>query len=160
MTGISGRRLALAAALAVAATARASGAVGAPSAVGFWVTQDGQSVVQIAECANGLCGTLVGLRHDHAPGEIPKDVKNPDPAKRSAPLCGLLMMGSFQPAAGEGGKWKDGWVYDPEGGRTYSGQVTLEGANSLKLRGYVGIPMFGRSESWTRETGTPNRCAA
>ena len=66
----------------------------APSAVGDWVTADHEGVVEIAPCSSGLCGTLVGLRHDHPPGEIPKDKKNPDAGKQGTPLCGLLTLGS------------------------------------------------------------------
>ncbi|HLG88679.1 MAG TPA: DUF2147 domain-containing protein [Alphaproteobacteria bacterium] len=133
----------------------------APSAVGDWVTADHEAVVEIAPCSSGLCGTLVGLRHDHPPGEIPRDKKNPDAGKRGTPLCGLLMLGSFKPDSSNPNRWVDGWAYDPDSGNTYSGQFQLDGPNTLKLRGYVGIPLFGRTETWTREGPEPhNRCAA
>ena len=130
------------------------------SVVGFWVTHDGESVVAISVCPSGFCGSLVGLRRDHKPGEVPTDSKNPDAAKRSTPLCNLMMIGGFKPAEGDSAKWTDGWVYDPESGRTYSGKMTLENANTLRLRGYLGISLFGRSEVWHREAAVANRCAA
>jgi uncharacterized protein (DUF2147 family) len=36
----------------------------------------------------------------------------------------------------------------------------MDGPDTLKLRGFVGISLFGRTETWTRESGTPNRCTA
>jgi len=134
-------------------------AADAPSATGFWVTQDHGAVVDIEPCGSGLCGTLVGLRTDHKPGDQLVDLHNSDPAKRNDPLCGMVLMGSMKPAMGTSGKWADGWVYDPDSGNTYSGQMQLDGPDTLKLRGYVGISLFGRTETWTRETGeTKNRC--
>lgn len=130
-----------------------------PPAVGFWVTQDHGAVVSIEPCSSGLCGHLVGLRTDRRPNEVPLDDHNPDSAKRSNPLCGLMLMGSMKPAEGTPGKWEDGWVYDPQSGNTYSGTIRLDGPDTLKLRGYVGISLFGRTETWTREAGeTKNRC--
>jgi uncharacterized protein (DUF2147 family) len=131
-----------------------------PSAVGFWVTPDHGAVVQVSQCGGALCGMIVGVRTDHKPGEMPRDTHNPDPAKRDRPTCGMMMMGSLVPAKGGAVKWDGGWVYDPESGNTYKGAMQLEGADTLNLRGYLGISLFGRTQTWTRETGeNKNRCA-
>ena len=49
------------------------------------------------------------------------------------------------------GKYKDYWSYgqvvDPKNGKIYSGNIWLEGDN-LKLRGYIGISLIGRSQIW------------
>jgi len=130
-----------------------------PTAVGFWVTKDHGAVVQVEACDSGLCGHLVGLRTDRDPNEIALDTENADPTKRKNPRCGLMLMGALKPVAGRPGKWDDGWVYDPESGSTYTGKMQLDGPNTLRLRGFIGISLFGRTEVWTRETGeTKNRC--
>lgn len=130
-----------------------------PSAIGFWVTPDHGAVVNITSCDSGLCGHLVGLRNDHKPGEVPKDVHDPDVAKRNDPMCGLMLMGSLKPVKGSATKWENGWVYDPESGSTYTAEMRLDGPDKLKLRGYLGISLFGRTQDWTREAGeTKNRC--
>jgi uncharacterized protein (DUF2147 family) len=155
------RTLAWVAGLAGATALLAGAAIAddAPSAAGFWITPDHGAVVNIVPCDSGMCGYIVGLRTDHAPGDVPRDVKNHDPAKRNEPTCGLMMMGSLKPAAGTPGKWEGGWVYDPDSGDTYTAQMQLDGANTLNLRGYLGISLFGRTQTWTRETGeTKNRC--
>jgi uncharacterized protein (DUF2147 family) len=43
-------------------------------------------------------------------------------------------------------EWVDGKVYDPESGNTYSCKMWLEDGN-LKLKGYVGISLIGRTET-------------
>ena len=130
-----------------------------PGAVGYWITPDHGAVVQVSQCGEALCGTVVGLRTDRKANEEPLDSQNSDPAKRSRPRCGLLMMGSLKPASGSTTKWGDGWVYDPESGSTYSAQMQLDGPNTLNLRGYMGISLLGRTQTWTRETGdSKNRC--
>jgi uncharacterized protein (DUF2147 family) len=46
--------------------------------------------------------------------------------------------------------WKGGSVYDPQNGKIYRGKITLVSPNKLDLRGFVGIPLFGRTTTWTR----------
>lgn len=47
-------------------------------------------------------------------------------------------------------EWKGSDIYDPESGKTYSSDMYLKDKNTLKVRGYVGISMFGRTETWLR----------
>ena len=131
-----------------------------PAAVGFWLNQAQGWVVETKLCSSGLCGYLVGFRKNNIPGHVARDRKNPDPKERDKPLCGLMLLGSFQPSKNEPGKWEDGWVYDPENGSTYTGNAEMIDPNTIKLRGYVVIPLFGRTLTLTRETGTINRCSA
>jgi uncharacterized protein (DUF2147 family) len=142
-----------------AGAVRAGGAERSPLA-GFWVTPDGDWVIEITSCAGGFCGQLVGLSQSHRPGIMTTDSHNPDPARRGTPLCGLILMGNFKPVKSEAGSWDGGWAYDPQNGKTYSGTLRLSGPDLLALRGYVFIPLFGHTEIFTRETGPINRCAA
>ncbi len=68
-------------------------------------------------------------------------------------------MGGFTPSHYDANKWEGGWVYDPQSGETYAGQMWLDGPNTLRVRGYVFIPLFGRDETFMRETGPINRCS-
>jgi len=128
--------------------------------VGFWVTPDGNWIEEITPCGSGFCGQLVGLNKSAKPTALRLDAHSPDPAKHDRPLCGLLLMGSFKPSKGHAGRWEDGWVYDPQDGETYPGRMWLDGPDRLKVRGYVLIPLFGRSETFRREKGPINRCSA
>jgi uncharacterized protein (DUF2147 family) len=120
----------------------------APSVRGYWRTPTG-AITLVAPCAEKLCVEIAALSPGHHPAT---DTHNPDPKLRSRPLCGLRIGTGFlevDPRHARGGH-----LYDPKSGRTYSGQMTAEG-NLLRLRGYVGLPLFGRTETWVRASQPP-----
>jgi uncharacterized protein (DUF2147 family) len=75
-----------------------------------------------------------------------KDNKNPSKALQSRDLLGVEFLTGF---TYDDGVYDDGEIYDPETGKTYSCKMSLEG-NSLKVRGYIGISLFGRTEYFER----------
>ena len=124
-----------------------------PSLLGEWVTPN-KSIVSIYNCQSSLCAKIEHV--DPAIGHS-VDGLNPDKSKRDRPLCGLVIGTDFQAkdaAHADGGK-----LYDPESGNTYSGTLALASNGTLKLRGYVGISLFGRSEIWKRAQSTPPACS-
>lgn len=133
---------------------------GDPSLLGFWVTGERDWVVEITNCPTGFCGKLVGLSQDARPNVLRTDTRNPKRAKRGLSLCGLSIMGSFHPSKDTPRQWEGGWVYDPQNGKTYSGKMRLDGPDTLKVRGYVLFPLFGRDKTLSRETGPINRCSS
>ena len=112
---------------------------------GFWRTGDGRSVIEITDCNTGICGRIAALPPD-APAT---DVNNPDEGKRSKPLCKLIMLHSFTQVSDT--EWEDGTIYDPKSGKTYDAKMHLTGPDTLDLRGYVGISLLGRTDTWTRQ---------
>jgi uncharacterized protein (DUF2147 family) len=44
----------------------------------------------------------------------------------------------------------EGYVYNPQDGKTYNGNVTVLSDKALRLRAYIGLPIFGKSQTWTR----------
>jgi uncharacterized protein (DUF2147 family) len=145
----------------------AGGAAASPSdtenqspLVGLWVTQDNDWVVQISPCNGQFCGQLIVLSKSRRPDFMRLDAKNPNPAERNRPLCGLELLGGFTPSDGQPGKWKGGWVYDPENGKTYSSHMWLDGPNTLKVRGYILTTLLGRNETLKRETHPIKHCSA
>ncbi len=142
-------------ALAVAAlwsclsiTARAQVAGGADAILGEWLTADGKAKVLIYQCEKLYCGKIVWLKEPVKNGKEAVDDKNPDEKLRAQPVLGLVIVRGFE-FDGDN-EWTGGKVYDPESGNTYSGKMALLEDGTLKLRGYVLIPLFGRSEVWTR----------
>jgi uncharacterized protein (DUF2147 family) len=59
----------------------------------------------------------------------------------------MVNMRSFHPA---GDDWVDGTVVDPENGKEYKGKIWAVSKDALKMRGFVGISLLGRTETWTR----------
>jgi uncharacterized protein (DUF2147 family) len=116
--------------------------------LGLWLTEEGKARVEIALCGETYCGSLVWIRDSLKNGLPALDVKNPDETLRARRVLGMQFLRDFR-YDGEN-VWKGGTVYDPESGNVYSAKMTLEEDGTLTLRGYVGIPLFGRSETWTR----------
>jgi uncharacterized protein (DUF2147 family) len=121
------------------------------SVLGNWANPSG-SVIHIYRCGTNLCAKLIAISAS-APTRV--DANNPDPALRRRSLCGLEIGTGFQPAGP--GRAQGGRLYDPKSGKTYTGSMTRDG-NQLKLRGYVGVPLFGRTETWTRAPNTIAAC--
>lgn len=116
---------------------------------GRWLSGDGDGWIEIALVGDRLVGRIAGSPNDQ-PGDAPRhDELNPDPALRSRPLRGLTIMSGFR--YDTDGRWVDGRIYDPNSGNTYKGTIQQVDANTLKLRGYVGISLFGRTETWSRD---------
>jgi uncharacterized protein (DUF2147 family) len=115
---------------------------------GRWLSGDGDGWIEIALEGDGLVGRIAGSPNDQ-PGDAPRyDDLNPDPTLRSRPLKGLTVMSGFR--YDSNGRWVNGRIYDPNSGKTYKGTIEQLDANTLKLRGYVGISLFGRTEIWVR----------
>jgi uncharacterized protein (DUF2147 family) len=116
---------------------------------GVWLSADGSGWIKIELGDKGLIGSIAGSPDetgDRQPSDT--DVLNPDPALRDRLLLGLTIMDGFT-YAGEG-KWKNGRIYDPNSGKTYKCKVTLVSESTLELRGYIGISLLGRTETWSR----------
>lgn len=111
--------------------------------LGQWVTRERDGVFEIRACGGELCGRLVGMRYT---GDIPR-------AKDGTSECGLLMLTGFVPDSDDTGRW-NGHILDPDSGKVYQAQIWSPRDGVLKLRGYVGIPLFGETHTWTRYDGT------
>ncbi|MBV9877521.1 MAG: DUF2147 domain-containing protein [Verrucomicrobia bacterium] len=117
------------------------------SPVGLWKTEDAQ--VEIFEADGKLNGKIAALNKEYTSDGIEKtDISNPNPEKRKRPLIGLVFMTGF---TREGpGRWDHGTVYDPKTGNTYASFLEYDGGDTLKLRGYIGISLIGRTAVWTK----------
>jgi uncharacterized protein (DUF2147 family) len=143
------------AALACVSLPPSAHAQGAPQ--GWWLDQSGRAGILIAPCGSALCGSIGWLKPP-APGTNPAktDIHNPDASLQSRPLCGLTMLGGFVPD-GSGG-WTGGWIYDPELGKMYKSNMHVAANGNLDIRGYIGIPMLGRTAVWRKLPAAPPHC--
>ena len=79
----------------------------------------------------------------------PRDADgNPKLDARGQPFCGLQLVGGLEPVGT--GVWEDGWIYNPKSGRTYSADLKVLSPTELRVRGYLGLRIFGSSQIWTR----------
>jgi len=123
---------------------------------GIWLNEDGRAKIEIFDCSGNICGRIVWLKEPNYPpgdksgmgGKPRVDLENPDPELRRLPLLGLVIMKGFDRAGGDA--WSHGTIYDPVSGDTYRAKITLESPHRLLIRGYVMIPLFGKTTVWTR----------
>ena len=118
--------------------------------IGAWATVEGKSHVKIEKCGEKLCGTIVWLKEPLNDEQEPKtDRNNPDTALQARKIIGLPLLTGFVPAD-KANKWEGGQIYNPEDGKTYKSTMTLLESGKLEVRGYVFLPLFGKSQVWTR----------
>lgn len=121
----------------------------ADKCLGTWFTEDKGAKVELYKKGDKYYGKLVWLKEpNRANGKAKLDDKNPDEKLRSRPIWGLEFVWGFVFDGDD--TWEDGNIYDPESGKTYSAEFTLEGNDVMKLRGYIGITLLGRTSTWTR----------
>lgn len=116
--------------------------------LGIWKTIDHESnqeksLVEIYEQNGKIFGKVVKflpastLTHcNKCPGD-----------KNNKPLLNMDILWGMQ-------RYKDYWSYgeivDPKSGKVYKCSIWLEGPNTLKVRGYIGLPALGRTQTWER----------
>jgi uncharacterized protein (DUF2147 family) len=118
------------------------------SAIGHWqvVNSDGSKGGKVdTYLVNGkLFGKVTAVR----PGRTPKDTCDKCSGEyKNQPILGMVLMRDFHP---DGDDWVEGTVVDPENGKEYKGKIWAVGNDALKMRGYIGISILGRTESWVR----------
>ncbi len=129
----------------LAAMVVASPAVAATDIVGLWATQKNNGRVLIEACGNSVCARVLDGNQLRAnPNQ--RDVHNPDPAKRTRRVKGLMILEGY---SGGPPQWEGGSVYDPQtGDQSHSSTLTLVAPDTLEVRGCR--LLFCRTETWTR----------
>ena len=120
------------------------------SVEGLWITQDDESGKQKSEVLiykeNGkLYGKIVRLLLPEDQGKICVNCKGKDKGK---PIVGLVIVNNL---IWDGESWEDGTILDPKSGKLYDCYITLEDNNNLKVRGFLGFSILGRTQSWIRK---------
>ena len=116
---------------------------------GIWLSGGKEPAkIQIYKTGEKFYGKIIWLKNPTENGKQRVDSNNPDKEKQSNPIIGLVILKGFKFDGDD--EWKGGDIYDPESGKTYSSYIYLKDKNTLKVRGYIGISFFGRTETWTR----------
>lgn len=139
---IAGLGIALAPALSVPTVVRADDQLGEEAIVGEWWSEERDGRIQFFKAKTGTyTGRLVWSKKPRP------DTENPNAKLRSRPVVGIILIWKLR---FEDGEYVDGYVYNPEDGGTYRIEAEVLGPNAVKIRGYMGLSLFGQSQVWKR----------
>jgi uncharacterized protein (DUF2147 family) len=114
---------------------------------GNWLSADKEGIIQIYEFNGKSFGKLVWLKKPKdEKGKPFLDTENPIDSLKRQPLLSLLILKNFVYSNNE---WRNGTIYDPNNGKTFTCKMWLTDINTLKVRGNWGI--FYQTQTWTRQ---------
>lgn len=121
---------------------------GANEILGLWLNHEKDAHIEVYKCGDYFCGKIIWLKNPEEDGGPKKDKHNPDDALKDKPLIGLDMLSGFNYKGNK--KWDDGKIYNPREGKTYSCYLNIKEDGSLKVRGFIGLSIIGKTNYWTR----------
>jgi uncharacterized protein (DUF2147 family) len=139
--------------VAAAAALASMSAMAAVSPVGLWKTIDDntgkvRSIVRITQSNGEYKGTIEKLFRAPDQEQNPKCDKCTD-ARKDKPIIGMTILTGLR-ADGDD-EFAGGQIVDPENGKVYSSKLTVdEDGKKLELRGFIGVSLIGRSQTWVR----------
>lgn len=113
--------------------------------------KDTYSIIEIRKDEFGkYCGFVVYADPStDSKGNPIYDVNNPEPSKRKIRIDKIQVLSNFT-FSSKHNEWSGGRVYNPEDGEYYKTIIKFDNSNTLKLRGYIGIPLFGKTVYWPK----------
>jgi uncharacterized protein (DUF2147 family) len=143
--------------LASAASAQSLPSSAGSEAAGLWIDHTGRGAVEIQPCGGKLCGSIAWLQDPmDKRGKPLVDSNNPAREKRGRTICGLQILGNITKKGAN--VWDNGWIYDPDEGKTYDLELKLKSPDTLEVTGYLGSKFFSESYVWKRATANHPRC--
>jgi uncharacterized protein (DUF2147 family) len=120
---------------------------------GLWKTIDDESkqeksLVRISE-SNGVFSAKIEKIFDTSKQDSKCDKCTDD--RKDQPIVGLTILRGVKKNAGEADLWDGGDILDPNNGKVYKARLKpVDGGKKLEVRGYIGMPMLGRTQTWIR----------
>jgi uncharacterized protein (DUF2147 family) len=121
---------------------------------GLWKTIDDESkkeksLIRITETGGVFTGKLEKLLDPSAKSDAVCDLCSDD--RKDKPVVGMTLIKGVKQSDSDKGRWDGGEILDPNNGKTYKVRLTPgEGGKTLAVRGYIGAPMLGRTQTWVR----------
>lgn len=118
---------------------------------GCWISTARDGVIEIRPGEDdALRGRVVGVAdplftEGERAGEPLVDLNNPDVTLRARSIASVFVVEGLRR---RGDRWRDGRLYDPRTGKRFSARASLGDDGTLRIRGYVGIPLFGVTLRW------------
>jgi uncharacterized protein (DUF2147 family) len=118
--------------------------------LGFWLNEDEDAHIEIYKDGDLYNGKIIWLKFpiDEETGVAKLDKHNPDPELQKRPSLGIKLLTDFEWDGDN--EWDEGEIYDPKTGKTYNCYVVMKEYDLLKIRGYIGIALIGKTTYWTR----------
>jgi uncharacterized protein (DUF2147 family) len=121
----------------------------ADAILGTWLTNGNEPAkIEIVKLNGQFYGKIIWLKFPDDNNGAKKDINNPNKALKNQKIIGLKILKKF--SFDKDKNWSGGQIYDPENGKTYSCIIKLKEPNTLEVRGYIGISLFGRTEIWKK----------
>lgn len=116
--------------------------------VGNWLNEERTGKIQIYKEGKTYSGKIIWLKEplDKVTGKPRTDNLNPDDKLKNNPLLGLGILKNFVFDGDD--EWNGGTIYDSKNGKTYKCYIKFESPLILKIRGYIGVSLLGRTTHW------------
>ena len=121
---------------------------------GVWKTIDDEtkkekSLIRITEAGGVYTGKLEKLLDPTAKPDAVCDKCTDD--RKDKPLVGMTLIKGVKQNDSDKAMWDGGEILDPNNGKTYKVRLTpVDGGKTLAVRGYIGAPLLGRTQTWLR----------
>lgn len=125
---------------------------------GLWIERKKKKIaIWIEDCDATICGHIYWMKKPlNKKGQPKLDPHNPDKNLRKRTQCGMRILSQF--VKGKNNSWKGGKIYNPKNGSTYSSKIQLSEDGILKVRGYLGFSLFGKTLKWERPQKKLQHC--
>lgn len=122
------------------------------SIIGKWKsineeTQKEESIIEIYKENGKFYGKIIKILDPKKTNALCENCKGNN---KNKPIVGLVIINGLKK---DGNEWSGGKVLDPKNGKKYKCYITLKNENTMKLRGYIGFAVFGRTAYWYRVKG-------
>jgi len=121
---------------------------------GVWKTIDDESkkeksLIRITESGGVYTGRLEKLLDPSAKPDAVCDKCSDE--RKDKPLVGMMLIKGVKQNETDKALWDGGEILDPNNGKTYKVRLTPgDGGKTLSVRGYIGAPLLGRTQTWIR----------
>ena len=121
----------------------------AQDVTGKWKTIDDEtgeatSIVEIYKENGRVYGKVVEILNPKKKDATCEDCPG---AEKDKPIMGLVIIKGLEK---DGDEYNDGKILDPNSGKLYKCYIELENPDKLKVRGYIGFSLLGRTQYWNR----------
>lgn len=129
-----------------------AGAWAQATPVGLWKTIDDEtktekSLIRVTENAGVLTGKIEKILTNKQDAKCDKCTD----ARKDKPVLGMTIVTGVKHNADDKEMWDGGEILDPNNGKTYKVRMTpIDGGKQMEVRGYIGMPLLGRTQTWIR----------